>query len=136
MAMAADLHKTHKRLSALKGREALVLEGFFSIMDKWNVDSKTARKILGMPPERTFYEWKRGNVGRLSEDTLRRIGYVAGIWKALEIIYSNPEHADTWVKRPNNSLGGQTPLQRMAAGDVTDLAAVRAYADAARAPWS
>ena len=25
---------------------------------------------------------------------------------------------------------------RMAAGDVTDLAAVRAYIDAARAPWS
>jgi uncharacterized protein (DUF2384 family) len=131
--MPANLHK---RLSALKGREALVLEGFFSIMDKWGVDAKTARKILGMPPERTFYEWKRGNVGRLSEDTLRRIGYVAGIWKALEILYSNPEHADTWVKRPNKSLGGQTPLQRMAAGDVTDLAAVRAYADAARAPWS
>jgi len=117
--MPANLHK---RLSALKGREALVLEGFFSIMDKWGVDAKTARKILGMPPERTFYEWKRGNV--------------AGIWKALEILYSNPEHADTWVKRPNKSLGGQTPLQRMAAGDVTDLAAVRAYADAARAPWS
>jgi uncharacterized protein (DUF2384 family) len=131
--MTADLHK---RLSALKGREALLLEGFFSIMDKWRVDPRTARKILGMPPERTFYEWKRGNVGRLSEDTLRRIGYVAGIWKALEILYSNPEHADTWVRRPNKSFGGQTPLQRMAAGDVTDLAAVRAYADAARAPWS
>jgi hypothetical protein len=27
-------------------------------------------------------------------------------------------------------------VQRMRAGDVTDLAAVRAYLDAARAPWS
>jgi hypothetical protein len=34
------------------------------------------------------------------------------------------------------ALGGQTPLQRMCAGDVTDLAAVRSYLDAARAPWS
>jgi hypothetical protein len=70
------------------------------------------------------------------EDTLRRIGYVAGIWKALQIVYSDAELADGWVKRPNTFFGGQTPLQRMAAGDVTDLAAVRAYIDAARAPWS
>jgi hypothetical protein len=29
-----------------------------------------------------------------------------------------------------------TPLERKAAGDVTDLVAIRAYVDAARAPWS
>jgi hypothetical protein len=69
-------------------------------------------------------------------DTLRRIGYVAGIYKALELLYSDPHLADDWIKRPNRAFGGQTPLQRMCAGDVTDLAAVRAYLDAARAPWS
>jgi uncharacterized protein (DUF2384 family) len=132
--MSANSHQ--KPIEAANDRQALLLEGFFAIMDKWGVENKFARRILGMPPERTFFEWKRGKVGRLPEDTLRRIGYVAGIWKALEILYSNPEHADTWVKRPNKSFGGQTPLQRMAAGDVTDLAVVRAYADAARAPWS
>ena len=52
-------------------------------------------------------------------------------WSGLE-----DELADGWVKRPNAFFGGQTPLERMAAGDVTDLAAVRAYIDAARAPWS
>ena len=34
------------------------------------------------------------------------------------------------------SFGGQTPLERMSAGDVTDLATVRQYLDAARGPWS
>lgn len=72
----------------------------------------------------------------MPEDTLRRIGYVAGIWKALEIVYSDPDLADGWVRRPNAHFGGATPLERMAAGDVIDLAAVRAYLDAARAPWS
>jgi len=133
MAKSANLHQPS--LSPQK-RQALALEGFFGIMTKWNVEPKVARRILGMPRERTFYAWKKGKVSRLSEDTMRRIGYVAGIWKALEILYSNPEQADTWVKRPNKSFGGQTPLERMAAGDVTDLAAVRAYVDAARAPWS
>ena len=44
--------------------------------------------------------------------------------------------ADGWVLRPNRAFAGQTPLARMTAGDVTDLAAVRAYVDAARSPWS
>jgi antitoxin Xre/MbcA/ParS-like protein len=116
-------------------RQTFALEGFFSIMRHWNADNGIARTILGSPPERTFYEWKKGQ-GRLPEDTLRRIGYVSGIWKALQIVYSHPEQADNWVNRPNKFLGGQTPLQRMAAGDVSDLAAVRAYIDAARSPWS
>ena len=117
-------------------RHALALKGFFGIMQRWGIDNETARRMLGSPPERTFFAWKRGSVGRVPEDTLRRIGYVAGIWKALEILYSDPALADGWIKRPNDFFGGQTPLQRMAAGDVTDLAAVRAYLDAARAPWS
>ena len=117
-------------------RQGIAMEGFFGIMAHWKADNAAMMKILGSPAERTFYAWKSGKVGRLPEDTLRRIGYVAGIWKALQIIYARPEHADGWVKKPNRFFGGHTPLERMAAGDVTDLAAVRAYVDAARAPWS
>jgi hypothetical protein len=117
-------------------RQRLALEGFFEIMERWRVDNAMARRILGSPAQRTFFEWKKGRAGRVPEDTLRRIGYVAGIWKALAILYSQPELADNWVNRPNAHFGDTTPLQRMAAGDVTDLAAVRAYVDAARAPWS
>jgi hypothetical protein len=119
-----------------KDRQALALEGFFKIMALWGASQDQARRILGSPPLRTFYAWKKSPPPRLPEDVLRRIGYVAGIWKALQIIYSNPALADAWVSRPNEFFGGQPPLERMAAGDVTDLAAVRAYADAARAPWS
>src|SRR5438874_1721701 len=125
--MTANLQLETKSLSA--ERQALAIEGFFAIMGKWGVENSTARKILGAPAERTFYEWKRGRVAKLPEDTLRRMGYVSGIWKALQTIYSQPEHADGWLKRPNRFFGGQTPLERMAAGDITDLAAVRAYVD-------
>jgi hypothetical protein len=72
----------------------------------------------------------------MPDDTMRRIGYVAGIYKALQILYPDAAQADAWVRRPNAHFGEQTPLARMSAGDVTDLAAVRAYLDAARAPWS
>jgi len=110
--------------------------GFFRIMELWRADNAQAMVILGRPSPRTFYRWKAGDVAALPHDAIRRIGYVSGIWKALQILYSNPEQADAWVRAPNRFFGGQTPLERMSAGDVTDLAAVRAYLDAARAPWS
>jgi uncharacterized protein (DUF2384 family) len=110
--------------------------GFFGIMDLWKATSAQARGILGTPPERTFYKWKAGIVGTLPLDAVKRIGYVSGIWKALQILYNDRAQADGWVNRPNKHFGGQTPMERMSAGDVTDLAAVRQYLDAARGPWS
>jgi len=112
------------------------LKGYFTIMDLWNASNAEARSILGAPSVSTFFAWKRGEAARPPEDTLRRIGYVAGIFKALQILYSDRSLADRWICSPNRAFGGQAPLERMAAGDMTDLAAVRAYLDSARAPWS
>jgi hypothetical protein len=112
------------------------LRGVFLILDAWAVNGEDGRAMLGAPPERTYYAWRAGKAARVPPDTLRRIGYIAGIYKALQILYSDPALADSWIKRPNRAFGGQTPLERMRAGDVTDLAAVRVYLDAARAPWS
>jgi Protein of unknown function (DUF2384) len=116
--------------------QVAALRGFFAIIAAWGLSAEDARALLGAPAERTFYAWRAGNAVRMPMDTLRRIGYVAGIYKALELLYSDPHIADDWIKRPNRAFGDQTPLQRMRAGDVTDLAAVRSYLDAARAPWS
>jgi hypothetical protein len=115
---------------------ALAMAGFFRIMELWRADNAQASAILGKPASRTFYRWKAGDIATVSHDVIRRIGYVSGIWKALQILYSNPTQADEWVRKPNRAFGDQTPLERMSAGDVTDLAAVRQYLDAARAPWS
>lgn len=123
-----------RALSDRQQREAIA--GFFRILDLWGANNAQARVILGDPAERTFYEWKSGRSQRLPADALRRIGYVAGIYKSLQILYAKPEQADAWVRTANRHFGEQTPLERMAAGDVTDLAAVRDYLDAARAPWS
>lgn len=112
------------------------MQGVFAIFQQWGIDNSAAIILLGQPSTRTFYAWKKGEVKTVPADTLRRIGYIAGIFKALEVLYSNAQLADGWVNRNNRFFGGQTPLQRMTAGDVTDLAAVRQYLDAARAPWS
>ena len=111
---------------------AAALRGFFAIMQAWGLSAGDARALLGAPSVKGAL----GGAVRVPMDTLRRIGYIAGIYKALELLYSDPHLADDWIKRPNRAFGGQTPLQRMRAGDVTDLAIVRSYLDAARAPWS
>lgn len=134
MSLQAELAPTPEVFDDERARKAL--EGYFAIMRLWGADNERMRRILGAPPERTFYAWKAGRGRRVPEDTLRRIGYVAGIYKALQILYADPAQADAWVSKPNRHFGGQSPLERMAAGDVTDLAAVRAYLDAARAAWS
>jgi uncharacterized protein (DUF2384 family) len=112
------------------------LRGFFLIMEAWGISGEEARVLLGAPAERTYYAWRNGSGVRVPADTLRRIGYIAGIYKALQIVYADPQLADIWIKRPNKAFGDQSPLDRMLGGDVVDLAAVRTYLDAARAPWS
>ena len=131
--LAPQVHEQTARAHVLPSD---ALRGFFHNMDAWGASADEARTLLGAPAERTYYAWRRGNVVRVPSDTLRRIGYIAGIYKALQILYSEPHLADSWVRRPNRGFGDQTPLTRMCGGDVVDLAAVRSYLDAARAPWS
>ncbi len=115
---------------------ARAMAGAFRALELWGVGAKEAQAILGFPAERTYYAWKTGQVGAVPHDTIRRLSYVLGIYKSLQLVYSEAALADTWLKRANLAFGGQTPLERMAAGDVTDLAAVHAYLDAYRGAWS
>lgn len=111
-----------------------VLRTFFRIVEAWKVGPETAMTILGTP-RATYYKWKKApNSARLSRDQFERLSYVFGIYKALQILLPSPENADSWVTRPNQSpvFGGRSPLDRMAAGNVSDLYEVRRYLDAER----
>lgn len=112
-----------------------LMKGFFGIMNVWKLNNTQIKLLLGEPSDRTFANWKSGKVAIVPKDTIRRIGYIAGIYKALQILYSNPAQADDWIQKPNRAFGEQPPLERMCAGDITDLAAVRSYLDGARSPW-
>ncbi|HZA65296.1 MAG TPA: MbcA/ParS/Xre antitoxin family protein [Geminicoccaceae bacterium] len=116
--------------------EASAMRAFFRLVELWGLTMEQARVLLGRPSRATLYNWKSGRVRSLPHDTLRRISYLLGIHKALQILYSDPTLADGWVRRPNAAFGGQSALERMLAGDVTDLAAVRAHLDAARGGWT
>ncbi len=113
---------------------ATALTAFFNITSGWGLAAEEERTLLGAPPRSTFFKWKSEKAARLNPDTLERISYVMGIYKALRILLPTEEAANAWVKRPNSArgFGGKTALDRMLAGRVIDLADVRRYLDAER----
>lgn len=114
------------------------LRTFFRIADAWRLTVDEARRILGDPPRSTFFLWKRAGEGQLSRDTLERVSYVLGIYKALQILLPEADAADAWIRKPNSAplFGGRSALDRMVSGNVADLYVVRQYLDAARGGWS
>lgn len=113
-----------------------VIRGVLAILGRWGLSGPQSRVLLGSPPASTFSAWKAGRIGAVPQDTIRRAGYIAGIYKALRLLYSDKAQGDDWLRRANRAFAERPPLERMLAGDVTDLAAVHAYLNAARAPWS
>lgn len=110
------------------------LTAFFNITAAWGLAAEEERTLLGAPPRSTFFKWKAERSARLMPDTLERISYVMGIYKALRILLPTEEAANAWVKKPNTAdpFAGRSALERMLAGRVVDLADVRRYLDAER----
>ena len=69
----------------------------------------------------------------LDADRLTRISYLIGIFKALNILYSE-KLADRWVRLPNSNpiFGGCTPLGYMTKGGQPAMQTVRRLLDARR----
>jgi Protein of unknown function (DUF2384) len=113
---------------------APALRAFFSIARLWGLSSQQQRTLLGSPASSTFFKWKKQQSGAIPRDVMERISYVLGIYKALRILLPEASHADIWIHAPNAAplFGGQSALQRMLGGNVSDLYAVRSYLDAER----
>jgi Protein of unknown function (DUF2384) len=113
---------------------ATALTAYFNITAAWGLSAEEERTLLGSPPRSTFFKWKSERSARLSADTIERISYVMGIYKALRILLPTPEAAHAWVRKPNTAagFGGKSALERMLGGRVVDLADVRRYLDAER----
>ena len=113
------------------------IRSFFRIMELWKVTPEQQMVVLGIDAKSTYYHWKKHEGGSLSRDTLERISYVIGIFKALQILLPEQTLADSWVHRPNTAatFRGQSPLERMLKGQVSDLFVVRQYLDAERGGW-
>jgi hypothetical protein len=123
-------------LSAKTERERLspsAIRAFFNIMAKWKVRDEDARRLLGGVSNGPFYEMKKHPERVLDTDKLLRISYLVGMFKALNILYSEAL-ADAWVQRSNTGriFNGATPLAYMIKGGLPALQTVRRLLDARR----
>lgn len=115
------------------------LRTFFNIALAWGLSTDEQMVLLGAPGRSTFFKWKSApQSADLKRDTLERLSYLLGIYKALQILLPDASAADAWVKKPNAAplFGGKSALERMLGGNIGDLLAVRQYLDARRGGWA
>lgn len=113
------------------------LRAFFRMAELWGLGLEEQRTLLGSPSRATWHRWRKSPPTELSRDTLERLSYLLGIWKALKILIPEARQALAWVRKPNGDplFGGRPPLERMLQGRMVDLADVRRHLDAARGIW-
>lgn len=127
------MHISQKSSSSHINKNLVALKAFFGITQKWKLTTEQERILLGTTLA-TFYRWKKNKDGSLSQDTLERISYILGIYKALRILLPTEDAANKWIKKPNKYplFGGKSALDKLLLGRVIDLADVRRYLDAER----
>ena len=55
---------------------------FFRIAEAWQLNNEQTMVLLGQPSKATFFKWKGGQGAALKHDTLQRLSYVLGIYRA------------------------------------------------------
>ena len=118
--------------------ERVAAKTFFNIADAWEMDVAEQRAALGGISKQTVYNWRANpRRARLHGDQLDRISYLLGIYKALHIIFTRPEQADTWIRRTNAAppFGGKAAAELIFSGRMEDLIRVRRYLDGVRGAW-
>jgi hypothetical protein len=123
-------------LSSRNVQERLSRSGipvFFKVAQAWQLRDESARQLLGGVSNGVFYQMKSGRRKTLDQDKLTRISLVIGIFKALNILYSQ-NLADSWVNLPNSNpmFEGETPLAYVIRGGMPALIRVRQLLDARR----
>ena len=115
-----------------KGRVAL--KAFFNITEKWGCSGQEQMTLLGDISRSTLYTYRRKPARKLDRDTLERISYIMGIYKALHILFPSPDIADSRIRRETSDLpfDGESPMAFMLRGSMMHLAETRRYFDAQR----
>jgi uncharacterized protein (DUF2384 family) len=126
-------------LSRLEERRRLspaALKALFNIVHHWKIRDEDARELLGGISNGAYYQLKKNprTPGKsLDQDKLQRISYLIGIFKSLNILYSQ-RLADQWMQLPNSNpiFAGRTPLDYVLRGGTPAMDTLRRLLDARR----
>jgi hypothetical protein len=113
---------------------AAMFRAAVNMFAKWNVTDEQASTLLDLPI-RSYRRWKAGEQGRIDRDGKARLSNLMGIHKALRYFFREAGRSYDWIKAPNAAFKGNSALDVMLGGELTDLMRVRRYLDAERGIW-
>lgn len=126
---AVDLSRRENRIRL----SPAAIKGLLRIAEHWKLRDEDTRALLGGMSSGSFYGLKGRHGKTLDEDQLTRASLLVGVFKALNILYSQ-KLADSWISLPNTNpmFGGDSALNYMKKGGIPALMRVRQLLDARR----
>jgi uncharacterized protein (DUF2384 family) len=118
---------------SMPDRQAVALKAFARVAEAWSLTTREAAALADMSESTWKRAKKPGYAGELTRDQMLRLGALVGLYKALELYFSEPIARD-WVKLPNRGpeFDGARPIEAMIAGGLPKILRVRSYVDALR----
>lgn len=113
----------------LAAEQAAMQRAVLRLFEAWKITDAEAAVLLGGLSPRSLHRWRKGEYGRVSRDLSDRLSTMLGIHKALRLVFSDPQRAYAWVKKPNADFGGAPALEVMLQGGLGDLVRIRSYLD-------
>jgi uncharacterized protein (DUF2384 family) len=122
-------------LSAAPTRRRLnpaAIKAFFKIAEVWDLKNDDARALLGSVSSGKYFDLKKHHKGALTQDELTRVSLLIGIFKSLNILFSQ-KLANQWVSRANSNplFNNAPPLALMRSG-IPGMMSVRRLLDSRR----
>ena len=104
----------------------------------WQLEDSEACALLGGMSKRAWTRWKEGMIDhpeRIHNELRRRMAILIGVHVGLCGLFAEPECGYAWVRSPNKTLKGKTPLDIMMQGKIEDLIRVHRWLLAAGQLW-
>lgn len=112
---------------------AVALKAYARVVETWGLKVQEAAGLADMSESTWKRAKKPGFAGELTKDQLLRLSAVIGIFKSLELYFSEPL-ARSWITRPNTGplFGGRRPIDTAIEDGLPQILAIRTYLDALR----
>lgn len=111
----------------------VALKAYARVAKAWGLNLKEAAGLADMSES----TWKRAKkpdfTGDLTKDQLLRLSALIGIYKSLELYFSEPV-AKVWIARQNTGplFNGARPVDTAIEGGLPQIMNIRTYLDAVR----
>ena len=88
--------------------------------------------MLGGMQARTWARWKEGKFKDIDCDLRMRMAHLIGNHKGVRYLFRDKERGYASIRKPNQAFGGQSALDMMLRGELSDLASMREWLNAER----